>query len=76
MHDYAEIRDAEQLSLKSMFHPSAQEVFDLLVPQYLLGLLFGMMVQAYASEHFARMTAMHNATTNASDMLKALRTTI
>lgn len=57
-----------------VYHPSAQEVFDNLVPQYILGLLFGMMVQAYASEHFARMTAMHNSTTNASDMLKSLRT--
>ena len=71
--DYVEIRDAEQLS-EIMFHPSAQEVFDLLVPQYILGILFGMMVQAYASEHFARMTAMHNSTTNASDMLKSLQT--
>jgi F-type H+-transporting ATPase subunit gamma len=73
LDDYAEIRDAETLS-EILFHPSAQEVFDLLVPQYILGVLFGMMVQAYASEHFARMTAMHNATTNASDMLKSLRT--
>lgn len=73
LDDYMEIRDAETLS-DIMLHPSAQEVFDLLVPQYILGLLFGMMVQAYASEHFARMTAMHNATTNASDMLKSLRT--
>jgi F-type H+-transporting ATPase subunit gamma len=48
-------------------------LFDLLVPQYILGILFGVMVQAYASEHFARMNAMHNATTNAQDMLKSLR---
>jgi F-type H+-transporting ATPase subunit gamma len=73
LDDYAEIRGAEQLS-EILFHPSSQEVFDLLVPQYILGLLFGLMVQAYAGEHFARMTAMHNATTNATDMLKSLRT--
>ena len=73
LDDFADIRDVAEMS-EIMFHPSAQEVFDLLVPQYLLGLLFGMMVQAYAGEHFARMTAMHNATTNASDMLKSLRT--
>ncbi|SHH78543.1 F-type H+-transporting ATPase subunit gamma [Sporobacter termitidis DSM 10068] len=73
LDDYMEIRDAEQLR-EVIFHPSAQEVFDLLVPQYILGLLFGMMVQAYAGEHFARMTAMHNSTTNATDMLKGLRT--
>jgi F-type H+-transporting ATPase subunit gamma len=73
LDDYTEVQDTESLS-EIVYHPSAQEVFDLLVPQYILGLLFGMMVQAYASEHFARMTAMHNATTNASDMLKSLRT--
>jgi F-type H+-transporting ATPase subunit gamma len=32
------------------------------------------MVQAYASEHFARMTAMHSATTNAQEMIDALHT--
>jgi F-type H+-transporting ATPase subunit gamma len=57
-----------------MFHPSAQVVFDLMVPQFIVGLLFGIMVQAYASEHFARMTAMRSATTNAKDMIDKLNT--
>lgn len=73
LDDYAEISGAETLS-EIIFHPSPQEVFDLLVPQYILGILFGVMVQAYASEHFARMNAMHNSTTNAQEMLKTLRT--
>jgi F-type H+-transporting ATPase subunit gamma len=45
-----------------------------MVPQYIIGFMFGVMVQAYASEHFARMTAMHSATTNAQDMIKRLKT--
>ena len=57
-----------------MYHPTAQEVFDLLIPQYILGILFEVMVQAYASEHYARMNAMHSATTNAQEMLKGLQT--
>ena len=73
LDDYSEISDIETLQ-EIVYHPSPQEVFDLLVPQYILGILFGVMVQAYASEHFARMTAMHSATSNAQDMLKNLRT--
>ncbi len=73
LDDYSDISGVETLS-DIMYHPSAQVVFDKLIPQYILGLLFGVMVQAYASEHFARMNAMHSATTNAQDMLKNLRT--
>ena len=71
--DYTNISGTETLS-EIIFHPSPQVVFDLLIPQYILGILFGVMVQAYASEHYARMNAMHNSTTNAQDMLKTLRT--
>ncbi|MDR2502287.1 MAG: ATP synthase F1 subunit gamma [Oscillospiraceae bacterium] len=57
-----------------LYMPSPQLVFDTLVPQYVLGLIFGVMVQAYAGEHFARMNAMHSSTQNAGDMLKNLTT--
>ncbi len=57
-----------------IYHPSKEEVFHLLVPQYTIGILFGALVQAYASEHCARMNAMQNATQNADDMLKKLHT--
>lgn len=73
LDDYTSISNAETLT-GIIYHPSPQQVFQLLIPQYILGILFGVMVQAYASEHFARMTAMHSATTNAQDMLKGLRT--
>ena len=72
LHDYDDVRDAETLG-EIMFHPSPQAVFDILVPQYTIGLIFGVLVQAYAGEHFARMNAMHSATTNAQDMLTNLR---
>ena len=71
LHDYDDIRDAETLQ-EIMYHPSAQDLFDILVPQYTIGLVFGVMVQAYASEHFARMNAMRSATTNAQEMLDDL----
>ena len=73
LHDYDDVTDAESLQ-EILYHPSAQAVLDFLIPQYVIGLIFGVMVQAYASEHFARMNAMHSATTNAQDMLDRLRT--
>lgn len=73
LQDFDDIRDAEALE-RIMYHPSAQTLLDLMVPQYVIGLMFGVMVQAYASEHFARMNAMHSATTNASDMINDLHT--
>ena len=70
-YDYGDIRDAEELE-GIMYHPSAQEVLDLMVPQFVIGLVFGIMVQAYASENFARMTAMRSATSNAKEMIDKL----
>jgi len=73
VHDYVDIRDDEELE-SIIYHPSVQTVFDTMVPHFILGLLFGIMVQAYASEHFARMTAMRSATTNAKEMIDKLNT--
>lgn len=56
-----------------IFEPSAQEVFNTLVPQYAVGLVFGALTQAVASEHCARMQAMRSATENADDMIKKLK---
>ncbi len=59
-------------SAEMNYHPSPREVFDILVPQYMIGLVYGCLVQSYASEHCARMTAMENATDNAEDMIHDL----
>jgi F-type H+-transporting ATPase subunit gamma len=55
-----------------MFHPSAEEVLDTMVPHYLVGLVYSALVQSYASEHSARMSAMDAATRNADEMLGRL----
>lgn len=73
LHDYDDV-GATGLGQDMIYHPSAQEVLDILVPQYTIGLIFGVMVQAYASEHYARMNAMHAATSNAQEMLGILHT--
>jgi len=68
-----EIGDAKRVDLKFEFTPSAEAVFDALVPQYIKGVIYGAMVEAYASEQSARMTAMDEASKNAEDMLGDLR---
>lgn len=54
------------------YEPDAKSVITSLVPQYLLGMLYGMLVQAYASEHCKRMQAMDEATRNADEMIDTL----
>ncbi|MDR0840363.1 MAG: ATP synthase F1 subunit gamma [Christensenellaceae bacterium] len=56
-----------------LYEPSPKAVFNLLTPQYLIGVLFCALVQAYASEHCARMNAMRSATENADEMLQKLQ---
>ena len=52
--------------------PSAREVMDNIVPSYLVGVIYGALVESYASEHNARMMAMQASTDNAKAMLKEL----
>lgn len=54
------------------FDPSPEVVMDYLVPNYLKGLIFGILVESFSSEQNARMTAMEAATKSAKDMLKRL----
>ncbi len=43
-----------------------------MIPNYLTGVIYGCLVEAYASENNARMTAMQSSTDNAKAMLKDL----
>lgn len=61
-----------QYSAELFYHPSPKQVFDVLVPQYIIGLVYGCLVQSYASEQCARMTAMESATKNAEEMIENL----
>lgn len=56
-----------------IFEPSQEEVLNFLIPQYLNVLFFECLVDSAASEHGARMIAMHKATDNAKELLRNLR---
>ena len=55
------------------FEPSPKAVFANLVPQYLIALIFNMLVQSSTGEYAARMNAMQTSTSNADEMLAGLR---
>jgi F-type H+-transporting ATPase subunit gamma len=52
------------------FEPSAEEILEVLLPQYAESLIYGALLDSKASEHAARMTAMRNATDNANELIK------
>lgn len=54
------------------FEPSAEEILDVLLPQYAESLIYGALLDSKASEHAARMTAMKNATDNANELISSL----
>jgi len=55
------------------YHPSPKAVLDLLVPKFLIGVIYGALIQSFASEQQARMLAMDTATKNADDMIAHLQ---
>ncbi len=54
------------------YEPSAEEVFEKLIPKYVAGLLYGAVICSFASEQASRRMAMENATDNASEMIDNL----
>lgn len=59
-------------SVDYIFEPGKQEIVVDLIPKSLKVQLFKSFLDSYASEHGARMTAMHKATDNASDLKRSL----
>ncbi|MEA4919568.1 MAG: ATP synthase F1 subunit gamma [Clostridiaceae bacterium] len=70
--DFGEERESTRDNVEMLYDPSPLEVFNSLVPQFMIGFIYGALVHAYASENCARMNAMDNATRSADKMLKKL----
>lgn len=54
------------------YEPEEEEVLDYLIPQYISSMIYGGLLEALASEHGARMTAMESASRNAEEMIEEL----
>lgn len=71
--DFQDVKPLHERTADLEYIPSMQDALSALVPQHLIGLVYSACVQAYASEHSARMTAMDASTRNADEMLGKLR---
>ncbi len=58
---------------KLIMEPSPNEVLDYLTRRFILYNTYRILLDASASEHGSRMTAMHTATDNADELLKTLK---
>lgn len=66
------LADMEYDRTQILYDPSPTHVLDALIPQLLIGYVYGSIVHAYASENFSRMAAMENATRSADKMIEKL----
>lgn len=67
-----EIENADNRYETAEFLPSEGEMFEIIVPSYITGFIYGALVESYCSEHNSRMIAMQTATDAAGDMIKEL----
>jgi F-type H+-transporting ATPase subunit gamma len=66
---------ANQTQVDYIYEPGQEEIFTTLLPKALKMQLFKALRDSFASEHGARMTAMHKATDNATDLRDQLKLT-
>jgi F-type H+-transporting ATPase subunit gamma len=72
-----EIRETDtnrsRYRLVYIFEPSMQEIAEIIIPQALRIQFYKAILDSVAAEHGARMTAMHKATDNASELIQELK---
>ena len=71
----AELNDSFSTSSDYIFEPSRSEIINDLLPKSLKMQFFKAVRDSFASEHGARMTAMHKATDNATELRDQLKLT-
>jgi F-type H+-transporting ATPase subunit gamma len=66
-------KEGKTTKVNYIFEPSMEEIVKDLIPRSLKTQLYKALLDSWASEHGARMTAMHKATDNAKDLLRDLK---
>ena len=69
------VESESSANLDYIFEPSKQEIVEQLIPKSLKTQLYKGIRDSFASEHVARMTAMHKATDNATELRDQLKLT-
>lgn len=74
MNTLIPISNIEEVEATSSYEyePGEEEILKVLLPQYAESLIYGALLDAKASEHAARMTAMNSATDNAGELIDDL----
>ena len=67
--------DSSQVNQDYIFEPNKQEILEHVIPIALKTQVYKAIIDSFASEHGARMTAMHKATDNANELVKDLTLT-
>jgi F-type H+-transporting ATPase subunit gamma len=67
--------DGKQQYSDYIFEPCKSEMYKILIPKVMRTKLYKAVLDSIASEHGARMTAMHKATENADELIKQLNLT-
>lgn len=72
VENFEEVSIDRPYAAQMTYVPSAEEVYEKIVRQYLQGYLYSCLCSALVCENMARMNAMQSATHNADEMLKKL----
>ncbi|MEW7289496.1 ATP synthase F1 subunit gamma [Aquimarina sp. 2304DJ70-9] len=67
------VENATATNVDYIFEPAKEEIVEQLIPKSLKTQLYKAIRDSFASEHGARMTAMHKATDNATELRDALK---
>ena len=67
--------EGKSSSIDYIYEPGKEQILEDLIPRSLKVQLFKALLDSFAAEHGARMTAMHKATDNAGDLVKELKLT-
>jgi len=65
----------DKVAANYIFEPNKADILEALVPKAIKVQLYKALLDSFASEHGARMTAMHQATENADELIKSLKLT-
>ncbi len=69
------VQSSQSASADYIFEPSKEEIVETLIPKSLKTQLYKAIRDSFAAEHGARMTAMHKATDNATELRNQLKLT-
>lgn len=68
-----EIKEEKEIGYSIKYNPSEIEVFNYIVPLYLKGIIYSILINSYTCEQSARIMAMDEATQNATKIIRKLK---